>query len=342
MIIPFVDSPRERLFGLIGGYRITQMIRAAVLLKISDKLAAGPRDAADLAAEVHADPGLLRRLMRTLVGAGVFEEGPDGRFSNTDVGEFLRSDVPGTLAPAAIGLTQEHIWLAWAELHRGVVEGSMPHLLAHDATFWEVQARNPETAARFNGFMVAQTETFAPQLLGAFDFSRCRSVVDVGGGNGALVAGVLAANPNLHAVLFDLEQGLAGADKYLKRRGVTDRCTTVAGDFFDSVPPGADCYLLRLILHDWDDEHAARILANVRRAMSVGSHLLVVDHLLPERADTSLDSRIALNIDMHMYVLFGAQERTEEELRKMLEVAGFRVERIAVTSPTRVIVAGAV
>jgi orsellinic acid C2-O-methyltransferase len=337
-----VDSARDRLHGLIGGYRITQMIRTAALLKLSDKLAAGPRDASDLAAEVGADPGLLRRLMRTLVGAGVLEEGPEGRFSNTEMGELLRTDVPGTLAPAAIGLTQDHIWLAWAALHRGVVEGSMPHLLANNATFWEVQARNPETAARFNGFMVAQTEAFVPQLLGAFDFSQCRSVVDVGGGNGALVAGVLSANPTLHAVLFDLDQGLAGADKYLQRRGVADRCTTVAGDFFDSVPPGADCYLLRLILHDWDDEHAARILQCVRRAMSPGSHLLVIDHLLPARADTSLDSRVALNIDMHMYVLFGAHERTEGELREMLEAAGFKVERVAMTAPTRTMVAQAV
>jgi hypothetical protein len=167
-------------------------------------------------------------------------------------------------------------------------------------------------------------------------------VVDVGGGNGGLIASVLAAHPGLRGVLFDLESGLAGADELLRRRGVADRCTTVAGDFFESVPAGGDIYLLRLVLHDWDDEHAARILNTLRRAMSPGSRLVVIDHLLPARADTSPASRAALIIDMSMYVLFGARERTERDMRGMLDAAGFRVERIAITVPPRTVIAQAI
>ena len=218
-----MDSARDRLLGLIGGYRVTQLIRTAALLKICDQLAHGPREAADVAVVVHADPILLRRLMRALVGLGVLEEGEDGRFSNTETGEHLRSDLPGNLAAPAISLTEDPAWLGWAQLHHGIVDGSVPYVLANHASPWEVQASNPEAAARFNAHMVAQTEAFAPQLVSAFDFSQCRTVVDVGGGKGALMSGILSANPGVHGVVFDLEQGLAGAEEYLQRRGVGDR-----------------------------------------------------------------------------------------------------------------------
>ena len=338
-----VDSARDRLLGLIGGYRVTQMIRTAALLKICDQLAHGPREAAEVAGEVHADPILLHRLMRALVGIGVLEEGQDGRFSNTEIGEHLRSDLPGNLAAPVISLTEDHAWLAWAQLRQGIVEGAVPYVLANHSTPWDFQKSHPEDAARFNAHMVAQTEAFAPQLVNAFDFSKCHTVVDVGGGNGALIAGVLSANPNVHGAVFDLEQGLGGADAYLHRRGLSDRCTTVAGDFFKSSPPrGADCYLLRLILHDWDDAHAVQILKSVRRAMTPGARLLVIDHLLPARADASQGSRRALDIDIHMFVMFGGRERTEDEMFKMLEAVGFKVERVAPTIPTRMVVAVAV
>ncbi|MHB8612036.1 MAG: methyltransferase [Candidatus Dormibacteraceae bacterium] len=337
-----MDSARDRLLGLIGGYRVTQLIRTAALLKICDHLAHGPREAADVAAMVHADPHLLRRLMRALVGVGVLDEGEDGRFSNTEIGEHLRSDLPGTLAAPAISLTEDHAWQAWARLHQGIVDGAVPYLIANAATFWDLQAAKPEAAARFNAHMAAQTEAFASQLVNAFDFSQCRTVVDVGGGKGALMSGILSANPGVSGVVFDLEQGLAGAQEYLQRRGVADRCTTVAGDFFKSVVPGGDCYMLRLILHDWDDADAMRILESVRRAMTPGSQLLVIDHVLPARADASPESRVALNMDIHMFVLFGSRERTEADLRQMLAAAGFEVERVAPTMPTRTVVARAV
>jgi SAM-dependent methyltransferase len=337
-----VNVTRDRLLALIGGFRVTQMIRTAALLGICDRLVAGPREASDLAAELNADPALLHRLMRALAGIDVLEEGTDGRFSNTDMGELLRSDVPETAAAVAVGLPDDHVWKAWSRLHQSVVDGSVPHDIANDASFWELLAEDPVASARFNAFMAANTEAFVPQLLDAFDFSACKTVVDVGGGSGGLIASILAAHPGLRAVLFDQTSGLEGADEFLRQRGVTDRCTVVAGDFFESVPTGGDVYLLRLILHDWEDADAARILQSARRAMAAGAHLLVIDHLLPARADTSPNARIPLVMDMHMHVLFGARERSEGDMRKMLDDAGFKVERIAPTSPARTIVAQAV
>lgn len=337
-----MGDAREVLYELIGGFRVAQMVRAAAALGVCDELTGGPLAHADLAARVGADPSLLRRLLRGLCAYGVIKEEADGRFVNTELGELLRRDVPGSLRNTAIGLTEPAWWEAWSQLPAGVRTGGVPFRLAHQGrSFWELVEAEPEVKSRFNGFMAAQTETFVPQLLEAYDFSDCRRIVDVGGGNGALVAGVLAAHPQAQGAVFDLEAGLDGAGEYLRRRGLRARCDLIAGSFFDFVPEGADTYLLRLVLHDWSDDRAAAILATCRRAMRPGAALLAIDHLLPERARDRPADRTALTLDLHMYVLFGARERTEAELSRMLEGAGFGVERVVATRPTATIVARA-
>ncbi len=337
-----VTEANDRLYQLIGGFRMTQLVRTAALLGICDALAAGPRESASVATEVRADAGLVHRLMRALAGIGVMVEGENARFSNTAIGELLRKDAPGSMRNAAIGLAEDSFWEAWAQLPRGVREGTIPFELAHGEPMWEKFAADPDAAGRFNGFMAAQSAAFVPQLLGAFDFSKCARVVDVGGGNGALLAGVLLAHPSLRGTLFDIEAGLAGADAYIRERGVAGRCELKAGDFFESIPEGGDVYLLKLILHDWDDERAAEILNTCRRAMRPGTYLLVMDHILPERAAPGPREAHALTMDLHMFVLFGARERTEKELRGMLSEAGFRVDRVVPTSPPSTIVAVAI
>jgi orsellinic acid C2-O-methyltransferase len=340
---PRVIEARDRLYWMISGYRTTQMVRAAVVLGAFDQLAATPMDAVELAALVGADSGLLNRLLRALSSYGVVTENEDGKFSNTQLGDLLRKDVEGSVRNVALGLTEDVWYEAWEQLPGAVRDGALPFQRAHPAkTFWEVIEANPEVKARFNGFMVAQTEAFAPQLLAAFDFSACRQVVDVGGGNGALIASVLVGHPSLRGVLFDLEPGLDGADEYLRKRGVRDRCELVPGNFFDSVPEVGDAYLLKYVLHDWDDDRAAAILASCRRWMRPGTHVLVIDQLLPRRATDTSNDRFSLTLDMHMYALFGARERTEDELLGMLGRAGFEVERVAPTWPPSTIVARAV
>lgn len=328
---------------MISGYRTTQMVRAAVMLGAFDQLATKPLNAVDLAGLVGADSGLLHRLLRALSSYEVVTEQEDGKFSNTELGDLLRSDVAGSARNVALGLSEDVWYGAWEQLLGGIRDGALPFQRAYPGkTFWEVIEANPEVKVRFNGFMVAQTEAFAPQLLEAFDFAACRQIVDVGGGNGALIASILAAHGNLRGVLFDLEPGLDGANEYLLQRGVRDRCELVAGNFFDSVPEGGDAYLLKYVLHDWDDDRAASILASCRRGMPPGAHLLVIDQLLPGRATDTSKDRISMTLDMHMYVLFGARERTEDELRGMLGRAGFEVEQVAPTWPPSTIVARAV
>ena len=327
---------------MISGFRAAQLIRTAAVFGICDVIASRSLKAADVAAEVGADPALIRRLLRSLVGLGVLEEHDDGAFSNAEMGELLRKDVQGSARSAALTFPEDHWWAAWSALPRALKENRVPFDVAHGRSFWDVAATDREIATNFNQFMVEETDAFVPVLLAAYDFNACQLVVDVGGGSGALLGGVLAAHPSLKGIVFDLPAGLEGADDQLGRLGVRDRCNQVAGSFFESIPNGADAYLLREILHDWDDERASRILACCRRAMSRGAGLLVMDCLMPTRVTDSVEDRDALLLDMHMHVLFGARERTENELRGMLESAGFAVERVIPASPQPIVVATAV
>lgn len=334
-------TAKERVYQLMLGYRATQAIRAAALLGVCDALAAGPRASSAVAADVAADPDLVHRLMQTLVALGLCTENDDGLFGNTELGDVLRGDIPGSLRSTAIGLGEDSWWTAWGELPRAISAGRVPYELAHGRTFWQEMAEDPDVAGRFNSFMSGQTQNFLPQLLDAFDFSGTGHVVDVGGGGGALLAGILQAHPGTRGTLFDLPSGLTAAPAYLRDHGVSDRCDVVEGSFFDSVPSGADVYVLRLILHDWPDDQAGAILAVCRQAMRVGASLLVIDAAMPERASMQPAALVKFLYDLHMYVLFGARERTEEEMRRMLEAASFRVDRVVPTEPAAIHVATA-
>jgi hypothetical protein len=332
---------RERLYHMIVGYRATQAIRAAALLGICDVLAQGQLAAAEAAARVEADPAMLHRLMRLLAALGLLIESADGRFANTEMGDLLRADVAGSLRPAVIGMGEDSWWGAWAALPRGIRGEGIPFELANGRPPWEEMRDNPQVAERFNAFMAAQTETFLPQLLQHFDFSTAGHVVDVGGGRGALLAGILRANPGVRGTICDLEAGLAGARAYLEAQGVACRVDLTAASFFESVPAGADVYVLRHILHDWPDDRAADILAVCRRAMHAGARLLVIDTLLPDKATDDPAARISFFYDLNMFVMFGGRERTERELRTMVEEAGFTVDRVLPTEPTATVVATA-
>jgi SAM-dependent methyltransferase len=279
--------------------------------------------------------------MRLLAALGVLTESADGRFANTEMGDLLRADVAGSLRAAVIGMCEDSWWGAWGALPRGIRGEGIPFELANGRPPWDEMRDNPEVAERFNAFMATQTETFLPQLLHHFDFSTARHVVDVGGGRGALLAGILRANAGVRGTICDLEAGLSGARAYLEAQGVAGRVDLVPGSFFESVPAGADVYVLRHILHDWADERSADILAVCRRAMRPGTRLLVIDTLLPDKATDDRAARIKFFYDLNMFVMFGARERTERELRTMVEAAGFTVDQVLPTEPTATIVATA-
>ncbi len=195
-------------------------------------------------------------------------------------------------------------------------------------------------ASQFNALMVVGSQGFANSLIENFDFTQCRHIVDVAGGNGVVLAAVLAAAVHAVGTVFDLESGLLGTDRFLSESGVRDRCDLVAGSFFDAVPPDADVYVLHRILHDWPDDQAIEILSGCRRAMTHPcAHLLVSDVLLPERAAADTGDQARFLMDMNMFVMLGSAERTESEFRALLTEGGFGVSTVLATRPEETIVA---
>ncbi len=279
------NPPQESVFAAMAA----KILYAAAELELPDLLAAGPRTTAELADRAGAHAPSLRRLLRALVGLGAVDQPDADRFELTAVGGSLRAEAPDSIHAVLTMLCGPENWRSWGELVAGVRSGEPPWELAHGVSWIEYYQQNPERAPGFNRAMAEHTRAAAPGILAAADLARFETVMDIGGGDGTLIAQALSAHPRLAGVLFDLPVGLAPAAATLDAAGVAERCRLVPGDFFAAVPDGADAYLLKQVLHDWGDERAATILANVRRAMASGGRVLVVERMLPElvgEADT--------------------------------------------------------
>jgi hypothetical protein len=317
-------EPREAtatLMRLVNGYQVSQAIHVAATLGIADLLAAGARTSDDLAEEAGADAGSLHRLLRALASVGVLLEDDDRRFSLTAVGERLRTDVPGSLHGWAAFIGRPYYWQAWAGLLHSVQTGENAFRHVHGQDVWSYRAERPEESAIFDGAMRARTRASNAALVAAFDFSRFATLVDVGGGNGSLLADVLASHPSLQGVVFDQPHVVAGAAPVLEAAGVAERCRIESGSFFEAVPAGGDAYLLKWIIHDWEDEQAIAILQVIRVAMADGARLLVVErHLGPPNEEAQ--SKFS---DLNMLVGPGGRERTQDEYAALFESAGFRL-----------------
>jgi len=316
-------NPGDRAYELVNGFRAAQVVSSAVELRIPDLLAEGAMSAEQLSAATHIDTDRLRRLLRGLVALGVFEQSGDGRFSNTAVGEMFREGVPGSRRAQTRMLIPES-YRAWDHVMETLRTGVPGHKLAHGGTLWETIARDPDFAARFNDAMAGNSEQVA-ELVGRLDFATAHLIVDVGGGEGALAGRILKSHPHLRGIVCDLAPGLAETRDYLEGLGVADRCDIVECDFFESVPSGGDVYLLKDILHDWDDEHAQMILAVCRRATSPGARIMIVERLVPSRVTTEPGHLNAAMTDLQMMVQLGGRERTVEELQRLFERASFRL-----------------
>ena len=320
----------DRAFQLVSGFRSTQMVLAAVQLKIPDLVANGPRSADDLAATagVKADP--LRRVLRCLVTLGVFTETPEGRFGATPVSDCLR-DQPGSMRAQALMLPTEG-YVAFGDLMHSLKTGDSAFEHVFGMTHWDQLALDGERSAIFNAAMQSGTERIQAAVVSAWDFQGLSTFVDVGGGRGTMTAALLKANPHLRATIFDLPAGLAESEAYLKGQGVNDRCQLVSGNFFESVPSGHDAYMLKQIVHDWSDEKAIEILATCRKAMGESSRLILVERVLPVRAEESADARAVFMTDIQMLVMFGSRERTEAEYGALMQKAGLRLTRVIPTN----------
>ena len=316
------------LLDLGTGAWVTQMLYVAAKLGIPDHLADGPRTSAEVAKAAGSDPDATHRLMRALVSKGVLRQRRDERFALTRIGQALRSDTDGSLREMVLFGAHPVRWQDWGNLLYSVQTGETSTSKLRGMPFFSYLDTDPELAATFNAAMTSMSALTNSAVRAAGDFGSARLIVDVGGGHGSFLASVLQRNPLAKGVLYDREPVVADAQPALDAAGVGDRCTTAAGSFFDSVPEGGDTYLLRNIIHDWDDDEALRILANVRRAIVDGGTLMIVEMVLPELAST----QFAELLNLEMLVAVGGRERTEAQYAELLQRAGFRLRRVTPTA----------
>jgi orsellinic acid C2-O-methyltransferase len=310
---------------LMNGFRGYQLAVAACRLKLPDLVAAGHCDPGDLSSLTGMEPGSLRRVLRGLAAWGFFAEDSRGAYRATPVSEAFRSDQPG-LRTMAMMLGKEG-YISWGELMYTIETGRPAFEHIYGKSRWEKMAEDPEDAALFNAAMVTVSTRVGDEFAAAYDFEGVGVAVDVAGGNGALLAAVLRHAPRAQGILFDLPPGLAGARRLLEEAGVADRVTIVEGSFFESVPAGGDLYMLKSIIHDWDDESAVQILSTCRRAMDLEARLVLVERFMPERIDSPDEYLGTVMSDLHMMVVLGGRERTTPEYGALLTAAGLRLTR---------------
>jgi hypothetical protein len=328
-IDPGAPGVRAQMQRLIYGFFTSQVLYVAARLEIPDVLAAGPQTTAEVAAATKAHPPSLYRLLRALAYLGIAEQrGPD-TFALTERGELLRSDTIGSLRELVMLLAGPESWRAWGHLEHAVRTGEVAWDRAFGENTFDYLAARADRQAGFNAAMAEGSRAFVPTLLAACDFTAYARVVDVGGGSGALLAGVLAAHPRMRGVVFDTPAGVADAPAELAAAGVADRCEVVAGDFFRTVPTGGDAYLLKSVLHDWDDDRCVAILASCRRAMAAHAELIVIESVMPAVVDGAANLAQLVMNDLNMMVCHGGRERTVPEFSALLNAAGLRLQAVS-------------
>ena len=311
---------------------MTQLIHVAATLGVADLLCDGPKNSRELAASLMVDSEALYRALRALASIGIFEETDPGWFALTTQAQPLRTDVPGSLRASAMLYGESWWWRACGDLLHSVRTGQPAFDHVHDESLFAYLRHTADAAAIFNAHQTNMTRQDAAAVVNAYGFNGCTRAVDVGGGHGTLTAAILNCCPWTTAVLFDQAAVIEGAPQRLRVEGVTDRCTCVAGDFFESVPTGGDVYVLKDIVHDWEDDRATAILRNCRRAIAhasgLATKLLVVEKVIPP-GNAPFPGKLT---DITMLLITGGRERTAKEYEALLNEAGFAVTRIVPTS----------
>ena len=324
-------SPDDQVNSVLYGYWQSRALAVAVELELADLLAQGPLSIDVLAAKTKTDPPSLFRLMRALESVGIFAQVAPRVFGNTPTSERIRRNLPGSvwawarliLSP---GLGQ---FDAWSGLLGSMRTGRPAYEEMFGRNYWLFLQENPETWAIFNEAMRALAAPMGPAVATALDWSRFPVIADIGGGIGSQLVEILNAHPSCHGILFDNAGVLAGAIPH-------GRVERVAGDFFQNVPPGADAYILRWIIHDWADAEVIRVLENVRKAMKPGSVVAVIEWVIPETAEATLGKWM----DLHMLAMMGGRERTAAEYGTLLAQAGLKLDRVVPTNSSLSVVMG--
>jgi hypothetical protein len=301
---------------MIHGHRLSALLYVVAKLRVADALAAGPQGEEEVARAVGAHGPSLGRILRALAAHGIFAE-RDGRFSLTHAGRRLCANTEGSLRGTVLVVGEEYMPAWQGLLHTARTgETAFDHVLG--MSNWEHRRQHPELNEAFNGFVARGAEWSGRKAAEGLNFAGVERITDVGGGIGTFLAQVLRYHPHLKGTLFDLPHVIADAPAVLARMGVGDRCQVAAGDFFTAVPPGADLYLLKNVLHDWSDERAVAILKACRAACSNGARLLVLETLLPAQPGAS-----RWLMDVHMMAVTGGRERSETSYRQLLSAGGF-------------------
>ncbi|HEY1006929.1 MAG TPA: methyltransferase [Sphingobacteriaceae bacterium] len=324
---PGGPPPEVVLNQLIFGGLVQKCIWAIAKLTIPDLLKDHPKPVSRLASETGTDPGALYRVLRTLAAVGLFSESAGQTFGLAPMGRLLQSGSPGSMRDFAVMIGENWLWSDWAQILYTVKTGGIAHHKVHGMSTFEYFEQNKEAGEIFNRAMTNLSELAVPAILEAYDFSGTGKLVDVAGGHGFLLAAILQQYPGMQGMLFDLPFVIEGAPRELETMGVRDRVELVSGDFFTSVPQGGDCYLMKHIIHDWDDEQSTRILKNIGAAMNAGGKLLLVEMVVPGE-NIPHPSK---TLDVLMMLVEGGMERTADQFRLLLKGAGFNMRRIIST-----------
>lgn len=324
-------QPVEHLIQMALGFMNTAAVYTAAKMNIADLLADGPRPVSELAAETGSNEDALYRVMRALAAAGIFTQTAPREFGLSPAAELLRSDVPGSMRDAAIWVGNSFHFQVWSELPYSVRTGKPAVEQVYGKPCFEALESLPETEREFNDAMTNLSAGIAPAVVEAYDFSGIGTLMDVAGGHGYTLGRILNQYPRMQGILFDMESVIEGARLRMAALNMDHRCRTVAGNFFEQIPAGADACYMQHIIHDWDDEPALKILTNSRRALEgrKNGKVLVVDSVIPDGPEPHFGKWL----DLEMLLMPGGRERTEREFRELFAKAGLEITRIV---PTKV------
>jgi hypothetical protein len=316
-----------QMYQMIWGFIVSQGIYVAAKLGIADLIAKAPMTVMALANQTKSDPQALKRLLGLLASVGIFREGSDGTFEHTTLSLTLRSDAQPSMRDVALMLASKLFWGPWGDLFESVLNGEPAFDRIYGAPIFEYLMQHPEEAAIVSSGMTSGSSLDIAAVVAAYDFAKFKKIVDVGGSHGALLAGILTANLGVRGVLADLPPVVAGAT-LLKNSVVADRCEIAGIDFFAAVPEGGDAYILKWVIHDWNDEDAIKILQSCRRAIGSDGKLLLIEHVLKPTNEPD-PGRF---LDLGIIALAKGRERTEQEFREIFRAGGFSLQRIISTA----------
>jgi ubiquinone/menaquinone biosynthesis C-methylase UbiE len=326
--------PEAVLTQMITGSLGSQAVYVAAKLGIADLLEDGPKAVDELARQADADAPSLYRVLRALASFGVFAEQGERVFQLTPTAELLRSNSPGSLRDLAIFMGEDWHWRVWGRTLYSVRTGKAAWDQVHGQEVFPYFAGNPEAAKIFDNAMTSLSNLAIKAVVESYDFSEFETLVDVAGGHGRLLTTILDANPSLLGILFDQSHVIEGAKESLATKAVRSRCELASGDFFVDVPAGADAYIMKHIIHDWDDERALQILKNIQRVMKRNGRVLLVEAVITDGAEPDFGKLL----DIEMLVSPGGKERTAAEYKELFARAGLHLTRIVPTkSPYSVI-----